>query len=427
MTRFSFIKPLMVVFLVATPTWADSAAEGKLRLAILDLVAGKGVDPEEAKTLTGFIRAAIVHSDQIDVMDRQRMLEVFTEQNFSQAHCDEAKALVKAGKLLDVNRVLGGNVGRFGTRWTLALTVVDVSTGRLINSAATAYNGAMEDLLNVAPAGAFAVLGLKGGPPMPARMPAPPGTSPPPALLPLEPDKGLTLDLGNGVRLETAWIPPGEFDMGSKDGGEDTKPVHRVKIMRGFWLGRYEVTQPQFETVMGKNPSCFKGSANPVERVSWLDAMAFIGKLNAAKLAPPGAQFRLPTEAEWEYACRAGATTRHYTGDSDSDLARAAWYVTNSSRAPHPVGQKEPNAFGLHDMLGNVWEWCMDWYDKDYYVRVKFDSEDPTGPAVGAMRIARGGSWRNDAALVRSSKRSNHGPKHFNDNLGFRLCCAAGK
>ena len=166
-----------------------------------------------------------------------------------------------------------------------------------------------------------------------------------------------------------------------------------------FCLAKYPVTQAQYEEIMGKNPSYFKGH-RPVECVSWHDAVAFCKKLSERE----GKTYRLPTEAEWEYACRAGTKTEYYTGDTAEDLARAGWYRGNSDNQTHPVGQKEPNAFGLYDMHGNVEEWCADWFD-----------ESKSG------RVLRGGCWCYDPDLCRSSSRRRLNPDFRNYSLGFRV------
>jgi len=192
------------------------------------------------------------------------------------------------------------------------------------------------------------------------------------------------VDLGNDVKLGMVLIPAGSFTMGD----DNEKPAHKVTITKPFYLGKYEVTQEQWEAVMGNNPSKFKGPKNPVEQVSWDDCQQFLVKLNT-KASGQGGKFVLPTEAQWEYACRAGSTSKFCFGDEEKQLGEYAWYNENSGGKTHPVGEKKPNNFGLYDMHGNVWEWCQDWY-------VKYDADavdDPSGPAMGANRVHRGGCW----------------------------------
>ena len=214
--------------------------------------------------------------------------------------------------------------------------------------------------------------------------------------------------------MEFVWIPAGEFRMGStsRRADDDEKPVTRVRISRGFYLGKYEVTQGQWEAVMGTNPSHFSncGGNCPVEGVSWHDVQGFIGMLNAKDGKP---RYRLPTEAEWEYAARAG--TR---GDRYGNVDAIAWYDGNSGARTHPVGRKAPNAFGLYDMLGNVWEWVEDWYG-DYPGGAM---TDPTGPSTGgSYRVYRGGCWYDDARDCRSAYRYWDSPGIRIHGLGFRL------
>ena len=179
------------------------------------------------------------------------------------------------------------------------------------------------------------------------------------------------------------------------DAEADEKPGHLVLISKAFYMGKYAVTQAQYEAVMGDNPSQFKGLRYPVESVSWHDALVFCKKLNE--------QASLPTEAQWEYACRAGTQTRFYSGDADSDLDSVAWHSDNSGCKKHPVGGKKANAFGLYDMHGNVWQWCQDWYDKDYYKNSP--THDPKGPVTGTTCVIRGGSWDAQPANCRSASR----------------------
>jgi formylglycine-generating enzyme required for sulfatase activity len=232
----------------------------------------------------------------------------------------------------------------------------------------------------------------------------------------LQPDlkKLVRLDLGKGVMIDFVLIRPGTFTMGS-DEGNNEKPVHKVTITKPFYLGKYLVTQEQWEAVMGNNPSNFKGPKNPVENVSWDDCQAFCAKLAASYRGT----FRPPTEAQWEYACRAGSTGKYCFGDNETQLGEYAWYSDNSGQKTHPVGEKKSNAWGLYDMHGNVWEWCQDWYDNGYYAGSPAD--DPPGPATGSDRVGRGGSWYFPAGRCRSADRFGFGPGYRIIHLGFRV------
>jgi len=232
--------------------------------------------------------------------------------------------------------------------------------------------------------------------------------------------KEISVDLGNGVNLEMILIPAGEFMMGSPDLDMDAypveKPQHRVRITKPFYLGKYLVTQEQYEAVMGSNPSDFKGPKNPVEQVTWDNCQQFLAKLNA-KIGTQGGKFVLPTEAQWEYACRAGSATRYCFGDDAAQLRDYAWYIVNSESNPHAVGEKKPNAWGLYDMHGNVWEWCHDFYGA-YRAEA---ATDPSGPRNGSGHVLRGGAWSYPAKFCRSANRYNlvRGFRYI--SLGFRV------
>lgn len=221
--------------------------------------------------------------------------------------------------------------------------------------------------------------------------------------------------LTNSIDMKFAYIPTGTFIMGSDSGKSNEMPVHSVTI-GGFYMQTTEVTQKQWEEVMGNNPSHFSecGDGCPVEQVSWNDAHNFIKNINERE---GGEKYRLPTEAEWEYACRAGSTTKYSYGDSENELINYAWYVSNSEDETHSVGEKKPNAWGLYDMNGNVWEWCNGLYEK--YTSVS--SNNPVGSAGGNARITRGGSWTSYPQYLRSSYRSSAAPAFRFYNIGFRL------
>jgi formylglycine-generating enzyme required for sulfatase activity len=232
----------------------------------------------------------------------------------------------------------------------------------------------------------------------------------------------ITEKLPNGVTLEMVGLPAGQFLMGSPDSDPDAKsdekPQHPVKV-NSFAIGKYPVTQAQYQAVMGNNPSRFQNNPqNPVEMVSWNDAQAFCQKLSQIT----GKTYRLPTEAEWEYACRAGTTTRYYFGDDANELGDYAWYYGNSGGTTHPVGQKKPNAWGLYDMSGNVWEWCEDNYDS-------YENAPRDGTAWltndSDVRILRSGSWNLYSYNCRSAIRIGDIPSRVNDFLGFRVACVS--
>ena len=222
-----------------------------------------------------------------------------------------------------------------------------------------------------------------------------------------------TLTLPGGAKMVMIYVEPGEFMMGSRNGGVDESPVHKVRLTKGYWLGKYEVTQKQWRSVMGSNPSAYKGDDRPVENVSWNDCQEFAREVNSRLNC--GA--RLPTEAEWEYACRAGTT-----GDYAGKLDNMAWYSDNSgSWRTHPVGTKSPNAYGFYDMHGNVWEWCYDRFG-DYSHGLL---TDPTGAATGVYRVFRGGCWGSVGRGCQSAHRDRAEPDLRNLYSGFRLCCSA--
>ena len=259
-------------------------------------------------------------------------------------------------------------------------------------------------------------------------------------LIDFDPDPAIVLDPAQRLRIRAtglAWrvrdtatqiemllVPPGTFQMGCIMGSNQDgcfsleQPVHEVTLTNAFYLGRYEVTQSQWVARMGSNPSRFQGQSDsairPVEQVSW---NAVEGYLSATG-------FRLPTEAEWEYACRAGTQTPFHSGPgfpngtTDNNLvSQIAWFYCNDGCTTKPVGGKAANAFGFYDMLGNVWEWVNDWYGR--YTSAA--QTDPTGPASASYRVIRGGSWDSDAINARSSTRSQDSPRYANSTFGFRV------
>ena len=289
------------------------------------------------------------------------------------------------------------------------------------------------------------------GPPA-ATTSKPTGPVPPPAIAPFDAKTAkehqaawakflnVPVEMVNSIGMRFVLIPPGEFDMGSTEAEvarllEEAKarnqpkwymerlpfeaPKHRVRIKKPFYLGLCEVTQAQYEGVVGNNPSNFKDDATcPVEMVSWDEASAFCRKLTELpRERAVRAEYRLPTEAEWEYACRGGTTTAWYWGDNEAASKDHAWYDANGGGKTHPVAQKTPNSWGLYDMHGNAWEWCQDWWGDGYYATSPID--DPTGPTTGAVRADRGGAYQDPPPVCRATYRG-YDPGH-RDCIGFRL------
>lgn len=233
--------------------------------------------------------------------------------------------------------------------------------------------------------------------------------------------EGDFIETAFGINMKMVYVEGGEFLMGGtseqgEDAYDDEKPIRRV-MLDSFYIGAFEVTQGQWEKVMGTNPSYFtKGADYPVERVSWEDAQAFCRELSRKT----GRKYSLPTEAQWEYAARGGKRNERVKYSGGSSIDSVGWYCDNGGQGTCPVGQKRPNALGIYDMSGNVREWCQDWYGKDYYVDAPL--VNPTGPSNGFGRVIRGGSYFFNARSCRVSSRGYINPKLHIAINGFRLC-----
>ncbi len=224
----------------------------------------------------------------------------------------------------------------------------------------------------------------------------------------------------NQSGLTMVAIPGGSFEMGSS-AGESDEPLHRVDLSP-FYMDQYEVTQESFEKIMKRNPSRWTEAKNPVEQIRWKDAAEYCNARSRLEGLTPCYDpqtwkcnfdhdgYRLPTEAEWEYACRAGTRTRYFFGDNPAELGKYAWFKGNCPRSPSTVGAKPPNPWGLYDMYGNVWEWCNDFYKEDYYR--KSSQRDPRGPEAGQARVLRGGCWNSRSDVCRSAYRLDENPTY---------------
>ena len=231
----------------------------------------------------------------------------------------------------------------------------------------------------------------------------------------------ISIPVKDGISIDMVKVEAGTFMMGATsemkdsydDPDSDEKPVHQVTLTNDYYMGKYEVTQALWQAVMGSNPSNFKGDNLPVEKVSWNDCQEFISKLNSLA----GRKFRLPTEAEWEYAARGGKKSRCYQYSGSSNISDVVWYKDNSANKTHPVGTKQANELGIYDMSGNVWEWCSDWYSS----YSSSSQTNPTGSDSGSARVSRGGGWNCNASYCRLSVRFYYTPDFRLDILGLRL------
>jgi formylglycine-generating enzyme required for sulfatase activity len=250
---------------------------------------------------------------------------------------------------------------------------------------------------------------------------------------PLHPSRLLRVNLNDSVDLEMIWVSPGAFNTGSEPDEEgqegDREQVQKVVISEGFFLGKFEVSQLQYESVMkgvlgglSSNPSHFVNPAHPVEQVSWHDVMIFLDQLNQygteSGFLPEGWRFTLPSESEWEYACRAG-TQSLYSWGNTIRASDANWHSTLGLKQTAEIGAYDPNQWGFYDMHGNVREWVSDWYSNEYPMG---EAVDPRGPEKGVFRVTRGGSWNDPADFIRSADRQNGSPSIRYNALGFRIC-----
>jgi formylglycine-generating enzyme required for sulfatase activity len=245
----------------------------------------------------------------------------------------------------------------------------------------------------------------------------------------LEQQTGATSDKpAVASKVEMVLLKSGAFMMGDED-EVDAQP-HQVSVS-AFYMDKYLVTQKEYQRVMGKNPARWQGSANPIEQVRWSDAVRYCNKRSELAGLEPCYDlekwqcdfskngFRLPTEAEWEYACRAGTKTAYFFGNDAGQLGKYAWFEDNSGGKPHPVGQKQANPWGIYDICGNVWEWCNDYYQVDYYQQSP--SVDPRGPEQGESKVVRGGAWKFSAESCRSAYRYNENPGYTDVCFGYDI------
>jgi formylglycine-generating enzyme len=314
---------------------------------------------------------------------------------------------------MDIAKLVSGRIGKIGNRYSVSLNLFDTQNAKAKN-AVSEFGRSEDELIDLVQGAVRKLLGMEIVPSKAAEKEAEKtatGVSSP------LPGRSFT-DPVTG--MEFVFVKGGCFQMGDTfgDGDKDEKPVHEVCV-DDFYLGKFEVTQGQWQVVMGNNPSGFKecGANCPVERVSWYDVQEFVSRLNDKT----GKRFRLPREAEWEYAARSGEKGEKWSGtSSEGELGLYAWYSRNAGSRTHPVGEKRANGLALYDMTGNVWEWCSDWYGENYY-QGSSRNNNPEGPFNGSYRVVRGGAWSGNPGHRRATNRDKNFPTGLLYCYGFRL------
>ncbi len=395
----------------------------KPRLAIIDFCIKGDVGIKDAGEVVSERLLMQMGQDSYQLVERSQLAALLKEIDLTIALVRDNPEKVY-GKLKGIRFIVLGSVNKLGTI-AISARLVNVATGDIVQTAevlardAQGLEDALGELAKVLLMAEQEKKDYLGKRPI--------------ATLPSAKEKELTLDLGNNVTMKLALIPAGKFMMGSpeteKDHTSDEGPQREVTISKPYYLGVYEVTQEQYEQIIGKNPSEFKGMKKPVDMVSWNDAVEFCKRLSRKT----GKTVSLPTEAQWEYACRAGTKTRFGFGDKDEDLCKYGNYCDKSNTDGYswqdkdhndgfdktaPVGSLKPNAWGLYDMHGNVFEWCSDWGAASY---ANAKNQDPQGPDSGTTRVLRGGCWDCDPQYCRSASRFWITPVDRINGIGFRV------
>ncbi len=419
---------LMLVHVLTTPLFAIEKKTAKPvkdlsnLIAVFDFdVVGK-VDKDIARPLSDSVRGVIVKSGTYKVMDRANMDRILREQAFQMSGGVLKDKAVEAGQFLGVGKLVIGSIGLVGRTYMISLSLVNIESGETERVEEDTCKCEIDELIESVKRAAGKI--IAGGPPPPSLPPAPAPTRIdllPQAPVPVLSPSGITFR-ETVTGMDFILIKGGCFQMGDvfNDGDRDERPVHEVCV-EDYYIGKYEVTQGQWKAIKGKNPASNKKSdMHPVEDVSWNDTQDFIKELNQKT----NRYFRLPTETEWEYAARSGGQREKWAGtNNESDLNNYSWNENNANRETHPVGQKRPNALGLYDMTGNVWEWVGDWYDRSYYEESM--RSNPGGPSRGSDRVFRGGSYKDKAKDLRTVKREKKSNRKGDDERGFRLVLPA--
>ncbi|MFQ5964337.1 MAG: SUMF1/EgtB/PvdO family nonheme iron enzyme [Candidatus Scalinduaceae bacterium] len=398
--RKSLLLILILPFVIVIPSINLAAEENqeKTRILIIPLKARSGISQDEAHILTDILSVEIHKSGKFIILNRDDMKAILTEKEFETAiGCEDNICLLENVEKLAVNKIIAGSIGSVGGKYFISIRLINDSGQNEIMEKESC-DCPLKELDKSIEKITYKFLGYLD-----------------------EKDKIVaTPRLKSKVQSfeDMIFIKGGCFDMGDIFGDGDMRenPVHEVCV-DDFYIGVSEVTQGQWVEIMGNNPSFFNGCVDcPVEQVSWNDVQEFIRKLNQKT----GLNYRLPTEAEWEYAAREGGKKIKWAGTNDKrELEKYAWYERNSKDKTHPVKTRKPNELGLYDMTGNVWEWVQDWYDEDYYKNSP--RHNPRGPSSGSLRVFRGGTWYYIPKYMRVSYRKGFSPDVRYYGLGFRL------
>ena len=410
-------KSILTILLLAL----SLALAAQNKVALLETLNGdKTVKVEgiEKNMVRGELRKAISNQQGFQAFTRTDVDQLMKEHDFQNSGMVSDSQRKRLGEMSGADYICVSTLTKSNTQFYLEAYLIDVETGEIFNPA-TQYgmlkDGTYANLFQLCQNLAQELIGnvdvsvsgsnsyttpFRGGNNSSGKQGA----------------SVITIQVGN-VSFEMVKVEAGSFTMGctseQSDCYDDESPYHRVVISNDYYIGKFEVTQELWEAVMGTNPSYFKGFDKPVESVSWNEAQEFCAELSRMT----GRRFRLPTEAEWEYAARGGnkSTSAKFSGSSSVD--NVAWYDGNSSSQTHPVGKLRPNELGIYDMSGNVWEWCQDWYGS----YASNTQTDPHGPSSGSIRVLRGGCWDYNARFCRVSYRNYCVPGDRLDSYGFRL------
>jgi formylglycine-generating enzyme required for sulfatase activity len=372
--------------------------ESSRTIAISPFDVRGGLSATDADVIMELLIAQLV-TNGVKVVDRNSFDKITTQMNFQSSDWSDSNKVAQLGRALNANSILRGSIMTLAGQTVITASILDINTAEIVSASTLQMNGTGE---------IFSKLPL------------------------FVKDISDILLYGSRVPENMVRINGGTFTMGSpsSESGRDIDegPQHQVTVS-SFFMGKYEVTQREYQAIIGTNPSNFRGDNLPVENVSWYDAVEYCNRLSQREGLTPAYTisgtnvtwnrnangYRLPTEAEWEYACRAGTTSEYNTGPSIRD--DTGWYSGNSGGRTHPVGEKPPNAWGLYDMHGNVWEWCWDWHG-NYSTNAQ---TDPMGASSGSIRVLRGGWWGDAARGVRSAGRDFSTPSYRSEYVGFRV------